>query len=149
MHHPFSQNGFTLVELLVVITIVGIITFLGIRAFSNTIPKSSLELDADRVVELIHRAQARTLSGDFNDVWGVYLTATNSTLFKGTTFVGRDPAFDETYGFSETVSASGLSEIVFEIRTGETLNTGTITLTSTESGESIHLVVNTTGRVSR
>ena len=143
------QKGFTLIELLVVIVIIAVITVIGISTFSSAVPKNQIEVEADRVVEMVRRAQSRTISGDQNGVWGVHLTANNITLFQGASYAARDTAFDEAFAFSNSVTASGLTDIVFEIRTGETVNTGTITLSSTDSSDIVAIVVNAAGRVSK
>ena len=139
------QKGFTLIELLVVIVIIAVITVIGISTFSSAVPKNQIEVEADRVVEMVRRAQSRTISGDQNGVWGVHLTANNITLFQGASYAARDTAFDEAFAFSNSVTASGLTDIVFEIRTGETVNTGTITLSSTDSSDIVAIVVNAAG----
>jgi prepilin-type N-terminal cleavage/methylation domain-containing protein len=142
-------RGFTLVELLVVLAILGVLAMMAIGIFGNLIPDSQLGVQADGVVSLLRTAQAKSIDGYADDVWGVHLTATEAIQFKGNDYLGRDTAYDEVLEFSEPLSVSGLTEIMFEARTGATLNTGTITLTSSVVPESIVLTVNANGRVER
>lgn len=142
-------RGFTLVELLVVLAILGVLSAMAIGIFGNLVPESQLRLQADGVVTLLRGAQAKSIDGYADDVWGVHLTNTQATQFKGSSYLSRDVAYDEVLAFSEPLTVSGLSEIVFEGRTGKTTNTGTITLISSVVNESIVLTINASGRVER
>lgn len=144
-----ENRGFTLVELLIVLAIIGIVVFLAAGALVSFVPRNHLQLDSERVEQMIHRAQARTISGDEDGVWGVYITATEATLFLGDTYAGRNADYDEVYGFSSEISASGLSEVVFKIRTGETDDTGAITFSSSVMDQAQVLTINALGRVDR
>jgi hypothetical protein len=69
------------------------------------------------------------------------------TLFAGSSYASRDTAQDEQHQFPNGISASGLSEVVFQTITGETSNTGTITLTTQATGESESITVSATGLI--
>jgi prepilin-type N-terminal cleavage/methylation domain-containing protein len=144
-----NPRGFTLVELLVVMTIVAVLAVLAVRVLGNLVPDSQLALETESVVTMLRSAQAKTLSGEADDVWGVYLTSSDATVFLGASYAGRDSAYDQLLVFSDTVSASGLAEIVFEERTGKTTNTGTITLSSDVTNESTTITINAQGMISQ
>lgn len=141
------QRGFTLVELLVVLAIFGILFLIVGTISSNTLPKSQLIIESDYIEQTLRKAQARTVNQHADSVWGVYLTASTVTLFAGTTYAGRDASFDEVHTLPSGVSLSGLSEVNFEYRTGQTVDTGTISMTSSATGETAVLTVSASGAI--
>ncbi|MFH1632230.1 MAG: prepilin-type N-terminal cleavage/methylation domain-containing protein [bacterium] len=142
-----QNRGFTLVEVLVVVAILALIVFIATGLGANTLTKNQIGIETDQMISLLRRAQARSVSGYQDDVWGVHLTSTDYTLFKSNDYATRDTSFDEVYNLPSSLSASGLTDVVFEIRTGETTDTGTITLTLSASGETSTLTINSNGRI--
>jgi len=142
-------RGFTLVELLIVLAVFGIL-FLIVGTISlNSLPKSQLLVSADQAEQTLRRAQALSVDRRADSVWGVHLTAGDMTLFAGETYVGRDVSYDEVTAFPAGISVSGLTDVLFAIRTGKTQNTGAITLTSDATGETEVLVINSAGSVDK
>lgn len=60
-HFPPSL-GFTIIELLVVFTFIGILTSLGIASYSSYTSSQSVQTAATNFVNLLHTAQSRSLS---------------------------------------------------------------------------------------
>lgn len=143
-----SQAGFTLIEVIVVIIIVGVI-FAGISAISfGVLGNSRLTVEADRVVETLRRAQSRSVNGLHDDVWSVHVTSSDITLYKGDDYATRDTLFDDQLELNSSVSSS-LNDVTFKFKTGATDDTGTITLTSPTSGTSATIEINGAGLVSK
>ena len=75
-------------------------------------------------------------------------------IFKGSSFSSRDQNYDEAYEVSSGISVSGsgtiinagTAEDVFEKMSGKSLQTGTVTLTSS-NGDSKNIYVNEKGMV--
>jgi prepilin-type N-terminal cleavage/methylation domain-containing protein len=57
------KRGFTLVEMLVVITIIGMLAFLGVSSYGAAQKQARLELAADNVVSLLKEQQGLAKSG--------------------------------------------------------------------------------------
>ena len=57
-----SQNGFTLIELVVVFAVIGIMSALGIASLASYGNKQSLETAALNVADMVNLARARSLS---------------------------------------------------------------------------------------
>jgi prepilin-type N-terminal cleavage/methylation domain-containing protein len=143
-----SQAGFTLIEVIVVIIIVGVI-FAGISAISfGVLGNSRLTVETDRVVETLRRAQSRSVNGLYDDVWSVHVTSADITLYKGDDYATRDTSFDDQLELNSSVSSS-LNDVTFKFKTGATDDTGTITLTSPTSGTSATIEINDAGLVSK
>lgn len=142
-----NKRGITLVELLVTIGILSIVALIGVSLAANVFTSNQVTVEADQLGNVLRLAQTRSVSGYQDDVWGVHTNLSEYTLFKGSTYAGRDTAFDEVHAIQAGVEISGLTDVVFDIRTGATSNTGTITLTHVESGESKTISINENGRV--
>jgi prepilin-type N-terminal cleavage/methylation domain-containing protein len=141
------KQGFTLVELLIVFAIFAIL-FLIVGSISyNTLPKSQLLAESAVVTQTLRKAQARSVSQRSDSQWGVNITSSTVTLFAGSSYASRDTAQDEQHQCPNGISASGLSEVVFQTITGETSNTGIITLTTQATGESESITVSETGLI--
>ena len=143
------MKGFTLLEVLLVIALFGILLASMGSLASNSLPKNQLTLETDVVVSTLRRAQTRSISGYQDGLWGVYFTSWSMILFKGERYDLRDPVFDETHVFESSIRMSGLSEIVFEARQGQTQQVGTVMITQVSSGETKTLTINRNGRVQK
>jgi prepilin-type N-terminal cleavage/methylation domain-containing protein len=143
-----APRGFTLVELLVTISITVVLAILAMSALGNLVPDSQLTLETDAVVSMLRSAQSKTLSGEEGGVWGVYLTSTEATLFLGSSYASRQSAYDQVQDFSEPMSVSGIMEVVFEKRSGKAASSGSILLSSDITNESRSITINTQGRIS-
>lgn len=78
-------------------------------------------------------AQTNAQGSFLDSEWGVRISPSNITIFSGTSYAGRNPVNDINLSFSDKVSVSGVTEIVFSKLFGETVNTGLITFTGTTS----------------
>jgi prepilin-type N-terminal cleavage/methylation domain-containing protein len=143
--HSHRSRGFTLLELLLSIAAIGILAGLSLPVFRTMVSKNSLDVAAVSVVQDIRRAQVLSRSVDGDTTWGINLTGTNLTLFKGASYASRDTDFDEITDISG-VSFSGVTEIVFAKFTGLPDTTGDITLSAQSDSETI--TVNSKGMIS-
>ncbi len=62
----------------------------------------------------------------------MYAQSNKITIFKGTSFLGRDSSFDETFETPSISNVSGLTELVFQKFSGEPITTGDIILKSVD-----------------
>ncbi|MBF8280252.1 MAG: hypothetical protein HW383_25 [Candidatus Magasanikbacteria bacterium] len=104
-------------------------------------------LDAARYgyVNALRRAQYRAFSQDRESAWGVDITTSTITLFRGTNFATRNTDFDETTDLSAVGSLSGPTRFIFQTFTGKPDTTGTTTIQATD-GTSLNISVNGYGR---
>jgi type II secretion system protein H len=137
-----DQRGFSLMELIVVIAIVGIMASIAIPAFSSWRDKSAARGAAQSL--LVHLKQARTLALAENRSVSITFTSTSYT-FDADTSGSCGPCRNEqvSFGqFSNNLSISPTTTRTFSSR--GTANSGTMTLTA--SGNSRAITMNIIGR---
>ena len=131
------MKGFTLLELLLSVALLGALAGLSLPVYRTLISKNDLDIAADTVAMSLRRAQllSQAVSGD--SAWGVKVQNGSVTLFKGAAYAGRDADFDETFTVPPTIGVSGTSEIVFTKFTGYVPTTGTINLSAESDEQSV------------
>ena len=55
-------SGFTIIELLVVFTLIGVLTSLGIASYSSYTSSQSVQMAGTNFITLLHNAQSRSIS---------------------------------------------------------------------------------------
>jgi prepilin-type N-terminal cleavage/methylation domain-containing protein len=140
------MKGFTLIEVLLSIAIIGIMTAISIPVFYNYQIKNDTYLAVSTIVQSLRRAQILTQAVEVDAAWGVKVQQGGIVLFKGTTYSSRDVSFDEVFDMSTTIIPSGLSEVVFNKMTGLPMQIGNITLTSNVN-QSKSLTINSKGMI--
>ena len=145
-------SGFTLVEIIVIITILAILTFISINVLKNFRDHEALTKSASLIVETLRQAKNLTLNSKDSYEYGVHFNTNDMVLFRGSTYpIGSSTNI--TYDFNSSVVVSnttlngGGSDIIFKKLSGETNNNGTITLTSELSKTSQVITVYKTGLV--
>ena len=109
-----APRGFTLIELLLAIGIFWVIAAGAATPILSTFLASRhVDTAAKKVVRTLRKAQGYALSGKKDSAWGVHYESDTLTLFKGTSFLGRDPAFDEETDVSRAVTVENLGEVHF------------------------------------
>ncbi|PJA89935.1 MAG: hypothetical protein CO137_01600 [Candidatus Magasanikbacteria bacterium CG_4_9_14_3_um_filter_32_9] len=123
-----KKVGFTLIEMLLVVALMGIILALTTPIYSLFQTKNDLDLATESIKTALYRAQtlSRNMIGD--DTWGVYIQNEDIILFKGTSYSLSNPNFDEITKMSTRVVTSGTTEIIFNKLTGEPQNIANIEL---------------------
>lgn len=135
-----------MVEVLVVIAIITLLVTVSTAGFSSFRSHENLKIAQSGVLEGIRRAQSSARDGKGDSAWGINFASNTITVFKGTSYAGRDTAFDQPLSMPAGVVLSGLTEVVFAKLTGTTANAGTITLTN-NSGNS-NVAINAKGTLS-
>jgi len=140
------QAGFTLIEMMLSLAVIVVITIISMPLYRSFLARNDLGLTSQRIAETLRRAQVYARGMKSDSAWSVEVQSATVTLFKGTSFAGRDTNYDETISLPSTLSASGLAEVQFTKLTGLPNTTGTVTLTTTAS-ETTTVTVNAEGMV--
>lgn len=130
MRYNSTRNleGFSLIELLIVLGIIGIIGAFSAPLIRLYTVEQVTRSTADETVSLLRKAHSRAMFGDRGTDWGVYFDPLTQevTLFSGDEYANRDATYDEIREFRENVQfsltsqadGSVLEEVVFEALEG-------------------------------
>ncbi len=142
-----KRAGFTLIEVLLAITIIAIIAGVGIPVYQSVQVRNDLDITATTVAQSIRRSQVLSQGMDGDTSWGVLIQTGSITVFRGSSYATRDTTFDEVFSVPTSIVPSGIAEIISEKFTGMPQSTGTIILTSSLN-EIRTLTLNAKGTVS-
>lgn len=136
------NKGFTLIELIVVIALIAGLSALAIPIYSSFQIEVQFDNTTAEITQTLRRAQALTLAGEQDKVWGVTFTSSSYSLY-----ANGDASFDELETIPATLTLSGLSTVEFSRLNGGTADTGSITVTASSIGKIKTISVNSEGRV--
>jgi len=144
-----KSEGFTLIELLLVISIISVIGTFSAVFFSRFLTQNAVANTQDQLIGQLRKAQIYAMMGKQNDSWGVIFGSNKITLFKGPSYAGRTPAFDETFSENANISIPSFPAlgIIFTKVTGLPSTTGTYTIFGNDSSKQVS--VNSQGVASR
>ncbi len=126
------EAGFTLVEMLLSVTIIGMLAGITAPLYQSFVQRNDLDITTQLLANTIRRAESYARTGNGDSAWSVEVPAGGDiTLFKGTNYGSRNTAFDEFVDIPSSITSSGLTEVQFTKFTGMPNTTGNFTLTST------------------
>lgn len=127
-----NKKGFTLLETLVVISIVVVISAVSVKSFYVLREKHAIQKDVDSIVSIIEKAKNMSANRKNDSSYGVKFASTTVTVFSGTNFANGNVI--SKYDLETMIKISNVSlssrgtELVFSKITGSPNATGTITL---------------------
>ncbi len=128
-----KSHGFTIVEIMIVIAMLVLTVSVAVFIFSSFRKNNALNIGQEKIVNLLKIARSNTIASKEGDVYGVHLTQTTATLFKGRVYADLDPN-NSTYTLSGFIEISNIdlvgggNDIIFDKLTGETSQSGTTTI---------------------
>jgi prepilin-type N-terminal cleavage/methylation domain-containing protein len=146
MQKKCHSSGFTLLEVLLSVAIIGIISGIGIPVFQSFQVSNDMGVTTSTVIQTLRRAQLLAQANDRDSQWGIKAQSGSITLFKGDSYIARDTSADEVYTTPASLQYSGLTEVVYSKLFGIPTPTGTLTITSANN-ETSQIVVNAKGMV--
>ena len=148
-----NKSGFTLIEIIVVIAIVGILAAIISSPFGKFRNAQALQNTTNAIVSVINSARTKTLASVNNTSYGVHIDSDRVILFTGISYNSED-ATNQIVIFEPQVTLETLSlngggaEILFDRLKGTTSQYGTIVI-DLPSGQSKTITVQATGSVLR
>lgn len=153
-----ALSAFSLVELLIVISMISILIAISIPAYRVFQKKTDLKSVVEEIISSLRIAQSKTLSSEGASKYGVYFdqaaTPNQYVLFKGNSYAARDISLDKIYKLPANVEIyqinlnGGASEVVFNRIVGDTAQTGDLELRLIDNpSEAQRIYIENSGRV--
>lgn len=131
--HSSGRKGFTLLEVLIVVTIVGILATLSVSYYSGSQYRSKLNDAASEIVQTLRRAQSKAVAGEAGEPFGVHLESDGFVLFEGSAYVSEGEN-NESFSLPSGIEAydislnGGGSDVVFVELEGSTDDYGSFSI---------------------
>jgi prepilin-type N-terminal cleavage/methylation domain-containing protein len=147
-NHINNKKGFTIIEILIVLSILTLISFITFGFFVDYRKSQGTTQDVELIASLLYKARSDAISSNGSSDYGVHFASSTATTFKGTTYNPSDPVnqvFSFTAGnFLSIISlTSGGVDVVFNKLTGETNQPGSLTLTTADGSVKVITVYQT------
>ena len=123
------QQGFTMVEILIVITIVSMLAGLGYFMDLNILKSNIFSSDLNGIVDSIRRSRSEALNNIDNSAHGIKILPDSYVLFEGQNYDSRIVSKDQIIPVNSELTFSGLNEAVFTQLSGESTASGSIMVT--------------------
>jgi Tfp pilus assembly protein FimT len=133
------------VEVLISLLILAIISVVGLNSFSGVNTRKALDLEAEKVISLIAKARALTLSAKSDAPYGVHFEERTAVLFKGQSYssgalTNQGQPFNDVVKLSSTALVGGGAEVLFARLTGATAQSGTVTLAAVQDASKTRVI---------
>ncbi|OQX92815.1 MAG: hypothetical protein B6D58_01100 [candidate division Zixibacteria bacterium 4484_95] len=156
--NTYRQTGFTMIEMMIMIVLIGILASLTAPSFFNMMPRLKLKSEARTNLNYLRLARSKAISD--NSQYGIYFDVNNGNLvyFKDTHdlqfayyLAGQDSLIEGPISMASNVSYSNctfMSNCVIFYSNGSASTSGSIDVVDSESGNSYTIsVLASTGRV--
>ncbi|MBI4038375.1 prepilin-type N-terminal cleavage/methylation domain-containing protein [Candidatus Daviesbacteria bacterium] len=143
------MKGFTFIELILVLAIMLTLSVMAPSFYSRFILQNVVDNAKDQLSGSLRKAQVYSMTGKQGSSWSVNFGSNTITLYKGTSFPGRDSSFDEKFSVNPNVSISWASDISFTKATGLPTPASGATITISSGSNSKTVIVNSQGVVNR
>lgn len=149
-----KRSGYSLIELLVVVGIMGILLAAGIATYNQMTVRSQVEAQANAVVTALRNWQKEAMSGVGAEkcggqaFQGIQVAVSSNTLVANVVCDSATVALNEEVliGNNVTISTSGENPIQFLVVSGKTI--GITEMTLTKAGVGFKVTVTAVGGIS-
>jgi prepilin-type N-terminal cleavage/methylation domain-containing protein len=153
MLDKFSGRGFTLIEILLVISLIALIFSFTVALGFDSYRRNSLKTERDTLVSILQKARSQAINNIDDSRHGFYFDGTNYIVFAGDSFdpltvandlvVKKNPSIEVIVNVSTEIN--GLKQIVFNQLTGNIDQTASLVLSDGISSSTIS--INQEGRI--
>ncbi|MBI5077864.1 MAG: prepilin-type N-terminal cleavage/methylation domain-containing protein [Candidatus Yonathbacteria bacterium] len=146
-------RGFTALEILIVISILGVLLTIIVPSFRSFRQKSILNTETMELLTTINRARLLSVSSKNDQQFGVHFESGKVVLFQGTVYYVASTTTNEAHIFDPAVTLSSItvngggSDVVFQKVTGATTQNATTTLLVTGTNASTTVLIRLSGAV--
>ena len=124
-----KQNlGFTLLETLITLAIITSLAGIGLIVGIDAYQRSQLRQEHRSIVSLFEKARIESMNNVGGTGHGVWISGGQAVLFRGNSYVTRDPEWDVRVSLAQGLQVQGPDEVVFTRGSGEVAHAGKILL---------------------
>lgn len=114
MHYVYKnrfirKNGFSLIELILVVAIISIIAASTAPFISRFLTENNLEVATDKVISTVRKSQAYAMANKDNQTWGFCMRGNSIRLYSGSC---TTPTHNEDFALTR-VTVNGLTDVNF------------------------------------
>ena len=127
-----KKKGFTLIELMLAISIVTMISVLVLESLTKFRDRQLVEIGSENIMSLLAKARTDTLASLDDSEYGVHFEFDRMVLFKGGVFTepssdNTEVLFDLRVGLVDISLTGGGADVIFDRLTGGTSQYGVLT----------------------
>jgi type II secretory pathway pseudopilin PulG len=123
-----EMKGFTLIEVILVVALVIAVAAVALPSPARFVFSQQVDVVVDELSGSFRKAQSYSMAGKVGSSWGVSVRDGRIILFQGSSYAGRDAAYDESYAIPQRVEVSGVDEVIFTGPSGRPLTTPEISI---------------------
>ncbi|MFA6523773.1 MAG: prepilin-type N-terminal cleavage/methylation domain-containing protein [Candidatus Peribacteraceae bacterium] len=139
------RRGFTLIEVLLVVGVLGVVSMFSVPAYRTYQARSDLNLATEQTIQGLARAKLLSQNAEGDSGWGFYVPA--GVLYRGAGYGAREAGADEVFPMPSTVSVSGsILDVSYSKLEGKPSATGSIILTAVDGQQRIIVITIVVGR---
>lgn len=144
--------GYSILEILIVLGVMAIISGIIFTMFVSFRKNQALSLDVQTITSVLRQARNQTIASKNSSSYGVHFATSTITLFTGDSYV-QNNASNQVYSINSvdaivTISLyGGGSDVVFRRLTGETSQSGSVTVSSVSTSQTKTVTIYGTGLV--
>jgi len=141
-----NSRGFTLIEILVVVAIIGLIISVGLTLDLNSFKRDIFHSEESIILSLLEKARSRSMTNYYQTTHGLCYIAPNYVIFRGTTCtaVGSEISPANAVVASASNFSTTFPTIVFTQLTGTTT---AATIHITDGVKSADIILNNEGTI--
>ena len=143
-----KKNGFTLIEMIIVVAMVITLSGLSSIYFASILSANNLDVATQIIITSLHRSQFLSQAVKEDSPWGVKINSGEVVIFKGLSYSLRDPNFDEVSKVPDSITQLGWDEVVYSKMIGLPNITGDLTLLAAGTSDQNIININEKGRLS-
>ncbi len=130
------MKGFSLVEILLALTIVGILAITAVPVFRTLLAENDLAVSQMLLSQAARLAQANARAVAFDNDWGMRAVKGSAVVFKGNDFASRDTTEDTTFVLPSAIKFPETS-IIFSKFTAIPSQSASLTLKAPNNAERV------------